>query len=73
MRFDFLGCTILAASQAAFNMVIHPEADDLEARLWATRATGNRIPLFSELLPICTQEVTQQCRAVLFRHERRIF
>ena len=32
--FDFLRCTILVASRAAISMVVHLEADGLEAGLW---------------------------------------
>lgn len=44
-HFDFLRCTILAASQAAFNMVLYPEADGLEARLWPIWSWPNKLPL----------------------------
>jgi hypothetical protein len=35
-RLDFLRSTILAASHAAVSMVVHLEADGLEARFWPT-------------------------------------
>jgi hypothetical protein len=34
--FDFFRCAILAASQAAISMVVHLEANGLEARFWTT-------------------------------------